>query len=145
MLVIALNGDKNVGKSQSLRWACELLLHANFTIESESYRDLENGDFRVILNGCDKKVGILTQGDYENTLNLLKKLEEDGCEICLCACTNSTEGLKEEIEKSYHPKFIHKGKAEFGSQLIENFYCAVRLIVLLEEFFNNSNNQDNDN
>lgn len=138
MKVIALEGESNVGKTQTLSLACELLLHANFEKIPNRYMDLDNGDFSVILKGYNKNIGILTQGDYLKTTDLLQDLEEKGCDICLCACTNAKDGLKEKLEEKFHPKFVLKKKDDLESQNIGNLYTAVSLIVLLEEFYNNN-------
>lgn len=138
MKVIALEGEENVGKSQTLGWVCRLLSYANFEKVPNSYMNLGNGDFRVILRGYNKNIGILTQGDYMKTLNLLKDLEENGCEICLCACTDNKQNLKEKLVKLYHPIFIHKEKGDSEVQNMDNIYTAVGLIVLLEEFYYNN-------
>lgn len=138
MIVIALEGKKNVGKTQTLKKVCDLLLHKDFVEIKDSFKDLGNEDFTIILEGFDKKIGILTQGDYMNTINLLNDLERKECDICLCACSLDKKGLKEKIDETYHPKFIYKKRNDLNSQTIENINTALRLKAYIIDICRNN-------
>jgi len=117
MKVIALKGEKDSGKSTTLKKVHELLMAAGGEQERYCYKDLEGNskDLRDVINFAGKKIGIVTQGDYgkdyeetykgENEpsrtslsvrdhLFLLIALE---CDIAICACTTG-KNIEEDIK-----------------------------------------------
>ena len=119
MKVIALKGEKDSGKSTTLKKVHKLLMAAGGEQERYCYKDLEGNskDLRDVINFAGKKIGIVTQGDYgqeeeekyKNEINLeartslsvrdhLVILEGKGCDIAICACTIDKENIEEDIK-----------------------------------------------
>lgn len=66
MKVIALKGEKDSGKTTTLKKVHELLMETGGEQETNYKVDLKgNDDFRDIINFAGKKIGIVTQGDYD--------------------------------------------------------------------------------
>lgn len=66
MKVIALKGEKDSGKSTTLKEVYKILKAAGGEKKSDCYKDLEgkSKDLRDVINFAGKKIGIVTQGDY---------------------------------------------------------------------------------
>ena len=152
MKVIALKGEKDSGKSTTLKKVHELLMAAGGEQEPDCIKNLEGApeDIRDVINFAGKKIGIVTQGDYgkdyeetykgENEpsrtslsvrdhLILLIALE---CDIAICACTtgkNIEEDIKTIIigeEKDIN--FIDKDGKIIRTIKIENKVIKTRFI-----------------
>lgn len=66
MKVIALKGEKDSGKSTTLKEVYKILKAEGGEPETNYKVDLKgNDDFRAVINFAGKKIGIVTQGDYE--------------------------------------------------------------------------------
>lgn len=135
MKVIALKGEKDSGKSTTLKKVYERLKADGGEIEPDSIKNLEGipKDFIAIINLEGKKIGIVTQGDYykkgeKNSVEEhLKWLDEDNkCDIVICAWRGMTPTSKHwniergigEILKSYtNPIYLflqNKSEAEIS-------------------------------
>lgn len=66
MKVIALKGKENSGKTTTLKKVHKFLMKTGGEQETNYKVDLKgNDDFRDIINFAGKKIGIVTQGDYD--------------------------------------------------------------------------------
>ena len=112
MDIIALTGKSSCGKSETLNIVYQFLL-------KEGYIQVQNGvhfevlgnpkqrDFIDILENGNKKVGIVTPGDYPDfsvRTNLLI-LEKAGCNIAITACTTDNQNPILQLNK-YYPNNI---------------------------------------
>lgn len=157
MKVIALKGPHNCGKTQTLTIVYFLLLKEGYKqANGNNFQYLDgNGDFRDILEFDGKKIGIVTQGDYdkenfkrknnelctdENLTALtverhLTLLGEKKCDIAICAINSDRKEIEKEIEK-FNPDPIEKANKEESPlplQRIENFQKAIEVRDKLRE------------
>lgn len=155
MKVIALKGPHDCGKTQTLTIVYFLLLKEGYKqADDNNFQYLDgNGDFRDILEFDGKKIGIVTQGDYdkenrkddelctdENLTALtveghLTLLGEKKCDIAICAINSDRQEIEKEIEK-FKPDPIEKAKKEESPlplQRIENFQKAIEVRDKLRE------------
>lgn len=121
MKVIALRGERDCGKTQTLIKVYEMMKSQGFQSLPGMYKDLGNHDFRDVLEYNGRKIGIVSQGDYArnhsngaiSVKNLLKDLEEKKkCDIAVCAC--QTGDGKTRIQKAinaYQGQYIDKQKS----------------------------------
>ena len=143
MKVIALKGEKDSGKSTTLKEVYKILKAAGGEPERYCFKDLKGNskDLRDVINFAGKKIGIVTQGDYPkgeySVVNHLAKLKDYdcncGCDIAICACTTG-KNIEETII-NYYPEatFIHKTKNENVSlRQIENTLKAMEIIQILK-------------
>lgn len=143
MKVIALKGEKDSGKSTTLKEVYKILKAAGGEPECYCFKDLKGNskDLRDVINFAGKKIGIVTQGDYPkgeySVVNHLEKLKDYdcncGCDIAICACTTG-KNIEETIINDYpEATFIHKTKNENVSlQQIENTLKAMEIIQILK-------------
>jgi len=109
MVLLALEGQPSCGKSETLNIVYQLLLHNGYTQLPNKFRDLGNlkmRDFTDILVKGNKKIGIVTQGDYVTTQdsieNHLSNLFRENCTIAICACT--TKNPKAKLQVMRYPQ-----------------------------------------
>lgn len=158
MKVIALKGPHDCGKTQTLTIVYFLLLDEGYKqAAGKNFKYLygETGDFRDILEFDGKKIGIVTQGDYDKK-NLERKddklctdenltaltveghltlLGEKKCDIAICAINSDRKDIEEEI-KIFEPDPIEKANKEESPlplQRIENFQKAIEVRDKLRE------------
>ena len=85
MKVIALEGDSNSGKTQTLNLVYTLLIQAGYTQVSGAFQDLSNNDCSDVFRGFGKTVGIVNNQEDVKTYSTLmdKKIalidSMDGC------------------------------------------------------------------
>ncbi len=101
MKVIALKGEKDSGKSTTLKKVHELLMAAGGEQEPDCIKNLEGNpeDIRDVINFAGKKIGIVTQGDYyKEEENSVKKhlvwFKDNKCDIVICAWRGMTPTSK---------------------------------------------------
>lgn len=121
MKVIALRGERDSGKTQTLIKVYEMMKSQGFQSLSGMYKDLGNHDFRDVLERNGRRIGIVSQGDYArndsngaiSVKNLLKDLEEDGgCDIAVCACQTGDGKIRiQNAINSYQGQYIDKQKS----------------------------------
>lgn len=121
MKVIALRGERDSGKTQTLIKVYEMMKSQGFQSLPGMYKDLGNHDFRDVLERNGKRIGIVSQGDYArnhsngaiSVKNLLKDLEEDGgCYIAVCACQTGDGKIRiQNAINSYQGQYIDKQKS----------------------------------
>lgn len=133
MKVIALKGEKDSGKSTTLKKVHELLMAAGGEQEPDCIKNLEGNpeDIRDVINFAGKKIGIVTQGDYyKEEENSVKKhlvwFKDNKCDIVICAWRGMTPTSKHwniereigEILKNYtNPIYLflqNKSEAEIS-------------------------------
>lgn len=95
MKVIALRGDENRGKSETLNIVYQMMLLFGYQQVPGHFNDLGNlaqKDFIDILEKKGVKVGIVTLGDYDDdkkgpwsVSTYLDYLENHGCDKAICA------------------------------------------------------------
>ena len=124
MKVIALRGERDCGKTQTLIKVYEMMKTQGFQSLSdlpEDYKDLGNNDFRDVLEYNGRRIGIVSQGDYArnhsngaiSVKNLLKDLEEKKkCDIAVCACQTGDGKIRiQKAINSYQGQYIDKQKS----------------------------------
>lgn len=133
MKVIALKGEKDSGKSTTLKKVHELLMAAGGEQEPDCIKKLggDPEDIRDVINFAGKKIGIVTQGDYyKEEENSVKKhlvwFKDNKCDIVICAWRGMTPTSKHwniereigEILKNYtNPIYLflqNKSEAEIS-------------------------------
>lgn len=148
MKVIALKGEKDSGKSTTLKEVYERLKADGGEPERYCFKDLKGNskDLRDVINFAGKKIGIVTQGDYykeeENSVKEhLKWLDKDNkCDIVICAWRGMTPTSKhwniergiEEILKSYtNPIYLFlQNKSEKADQKAEEIVEFLKKLIL---------------
>ncbi|WP_314664382.1 hypothetical protein [Prevotella aurantiaca] len=67
MKIIALKGEENSGKTTTLKKVYDLLMKMGGEQEPDCIKKLEGNpeDIRDVINFAGKKIGIVTQGDYD--------------------------------------------------------------------------------
>lgn len=146
MKVIALKGEQNSGKTTTLSLLRKIMVEkAGFTEDYGTFKDLDNGDFRVVLlfhqNGKEKKIGIVTQGDYAinyrgkevSVKSHLAYMKEQGCDVVVCACTNGKKKICDAINID-DPKYITKQRHD--NDLRKDIYdndCASQILEIVRE------------
>lgn len=138
MKVIALKGESSCGKTTTLNIVYSLLLEAECIQISGKFQDLCNNDCLDILKLGNTLIGIVTQGDYAigecSVKNHLRYLEQEKCDIAVCACTIGLSKRKiEEAIKSYpNHKFVTKTKsADISLERVENTKKALEIKKLI--------------
>lgn len=133
MKVIALKGEKDSGKSTTLKEVYERLKADGGEPERYCFKDLKGNskDLRGVINFAGKKIGIVTQGDYyKEEENSVKKhlvwFKDNKCDIVICAWRGMTPTSKHwniereigEILKNYtNPIYLflqNKSEAEIS-------------------------------
>jgi ABC-type uncharacterized transport system YnjBCD ATPase subunit len=106
MEVLALEGNSNCGKSETLNIVYQMLLSDGFTQIAGNFAVLGNPkmrDFTDVLTKENKIIGIVTQGDYvigkDSIAKHLNKLFLAGCSVAICACTNNNPKAKLQVMK----------------------------------------------
>lgn len=146
MKVIALKGEQNSGKTTTLSLLRKNMLElAVFEEDYKTFKDLDNGDFRVVFlfhqNGKGKKIGIVTQGDYAinyrgkevSVKSHLAYMEKQKCDVVVCACTNGKKKICDAIN-IYDPKYITKQRHD--NDLRKDTYdndCASQILEIVRE------------
>ena len=138
MKVIALKGEKDSGKSTTLKKVHELLMAAGGEQEPDCIKKLggDPEDIRGVINFAGKKIGIVTQGDYyKEEENSVKKhlvwFKDNKCDIVICAWRGMTPTSKHwniereigEILKKYtNPIYLflqNKSEAEISNDQLK--------------------------
>ncbi|MBV7439918.1 hypothetical protein KRX57_00620 [Weeksellaceae bacterium TAE3-ERU29] len=141
MEVIALKGEANCGKTQTLNIVYSLLLKKGCIQKPNAFKDLGSDclDAFTLEEESAFTIGIITQGDYAigdcSVKKHLEELKSLGCDIAICACTIgiSKNKIKEAIEE-YKYTYVSKGKSsQVSLQRIENFKKAIEIINLLND------------
>ena len=149
MKVIALRGENDCGKTQTLIKVYEMMKAQGFQSLTDlpvDYNDLGNNDFRDVLVYNGRRIGIVSQGDYAHNnsngaisvKNLLKDLEEDKkCDIAICACQigDGKARIQEAINSYRDHNYIDKQKSVSKiDRDLENEQFAERIFSEVLEF-----------
>ncbi|MEZ4931694.1 MAG: hypothetical protein R2788_06220 [Saprospiraceae bacterium] len=134
MRVIALKGDGNVGKSETINIVYQLLLYNGFEQVLGCFRECGNSamrDFIDVLEKDNVRVGVVSHGDYAIGKDSLKRhlaaLEYFNCNVAICACTIK-RGTIAAVEAYSERVFIEKIKSPSkGLQRVENGNKAVEI------------------
>lgn len=139
MRIIALEGQSNSGKTQTLNLVYALLLNAGYTQLLNAFLDLMNDDCLDVLQGFGKTIGIVTQGDYAigqyAVKNHLMRLKSFDCDIVICACTigRNKQKIRDAIMAYPDYRFITKSKSKSADLVrIDNFNCAIHIMSMIE-------------
>jgi hypothetical protein len=139
--IIALQGVSNVGKSETIKNAYELLrakyLNATILIE-----EIYKVDITVILIIKNVKIGIESQGDPNGRLvrESLARFVRQTCQIIICdtrkygQTVDAVNKLRQKHE--YEVVWLQQGKAEPSAQHASNLEMAKRIIREVEEIIN---------
>lgn len=140
MKVIALKGEKDSGKSTTLKEVYKILKAASGEKKSDCYKDLEgkSKDLRDVINFAGKKIGIVTQGDYGDEIEKEYKdvspielanrpalsvrhhldiLMKEGCDIAICAYRPDLPETEKFLEEYPNPIYLflqNKSEAEIS-------------------------------
>ena len=103
MKLIVLKGEPNVGKTVTINYVYNKLRGQGYIEPSiDVFKDLENGDFLMVLKKESIKLGVVSQGDYAigecSVKNHLEDLEKQNCSIVICVQTIGKD--KEKIQKA---------------------------------------------
>ena len=138
MDVIALTGKSNCGKTETLNIVYQFLLQNGYVqIQNPIFfKVLGNPvmrDFIDILEKGNRKVGIVTVGDYViGNISIQKNLaylDAAGCNIAITACT--TKNPKAEFQVKFYPNSTLISKIstnELSKERIENYFYAQKII-----------------
>jgi hypothetical protein len=95
MKIIALRGGMDTGKSHTINIIYQFFLRDNWKQIPEYFLEVGNPqfeDFMDILTKDEIRIGFVGMGDYQRTQaslsNLIKELENKGCNTVICACRN---------------------------------------------------------
>jgi hypothetical protein len=120
MDVIALRGQKNNGKSETINIVYQYLLLFGYRQVPGHFRILGNAANRDFFDVLEKKndlIGIFSMGDYstgpDSVANLLYALFQVGCKKAVCACTIQVG--TEKAVRAYSHIFINKKVAGVNS------------------------------
>lgn len=139
MKVIALKGEKDSGKSTTLKKVSEFLMKAGGEQETNYKVNLKgNDDFRDVINFAGKRIGIVTQGDYGDEIEKdykgvipselekrpalsvrdhLKILKKKKCDIAICAYRPDLPETEKFLEEYPNPIYLflqNKSEAEIS-------------------------------
>lgn len=144
MQVIALKGRRNCGKSHTLNIVYQLLLNDGYTQVAGHFKELgeqKQEDFLDILEKDGQRIGFATMGDYsednkekvdDSIKELLKTLENAGCEVAICACSTHIKGTLQEIEAYPNHIIINKKLTSIKSEYrIKNGEDARKFFALI--------------
>jgi len=112
--ILALQGDKDSGKSTTIGRLYGMLVKSNYSVimNRRTYKGKPSHDFVVILERNGIKIGITTYGDTPYLI--LKKLNiliDADCLIIVCACHEAGETVQVLINiDGYSVQFIPKTK-----------------------------------
>lgn len=130
MDIIALRGNQNQGKSETLNIVYQLMLLFGYTQVSGHFRGLgnpANKDCIDILEKRGARIGIALMGDYERQLSanitpagdtvqdLLTYLQVNGCTKAICACNNSL-GHAISFIQTFNHTFVNKTVTALASE-----------------------------
>jgi hypothetical protein len=138
MEVIALEGDPNIGKSETINIVYQLMLWHGYTQVHGHFKVLGNStmrDFIDVLEKDGQKTGIVSQGDFQRGPDSLKKhllaLQLAGCVKAVCACTTKPGTLAAVRSYPMH-HFVNKvSTPSLALQRIDNGKYASSLFVLI--------------
>lgn len=135
MKVVALRGPQNMGKSHTLNVAYQFLLRDGYLQVPGHFRSLGNPTQEDILDILEKdgqKIGHCDMGDYQrgsdSLTNLLKYLEDNGCDVAICSCQDKL-GIVKAVSSYKNYVFISKtpSKGDFDNRIV-NGIDAERLV-----------------
>lgn len=135
MEILALEGNPNCGKSETLNIVYQLLLLNGYTQVPGFFAVLGNPkmrDFIDVLAKDNKIIGIVTQGDYvtgtDAIKNHLNKLSLAKCSIAICACTNKNPKAKLQVTNyTPHTFFMQTGTSVKSLERIMNNTTAQQI------------------
>jgi hypothetical protein len=134
--VIGLRGKGNVGKSQTVKMAYDLLksMHKNV---KEEYKIQTDIDVRVVLTIGTKKIGIESQGDPGSRLkDSLLLFVEVGCQVIVCATRTrgQTVNAVEELQPDYEVLWLKQAVcSSMQEQQAINTAMAQRIVGEVEK------------
>ena len=140
MKVIALKGEKDSGKSTTLKEVYERLKEDGGEQEPDCIKKLggDPEDIRDVINFAGKKIGIVTQGDYGDEIEKEYKdvspielanrpalsvrhhldiLMKEGCDIAICAYRPDLPETEKFLEEYPNPIYLflqNKSEAEIS-------------------------------
>lgn len=130
MKIIALQGKRNKGKSETLNIVYQFMLLFGYTQVPGHFRELGNPiqkDFTDILEKKGMRIGIATLGDYDDyksdsdalpgdiIQDLITHLQSHGCKKVICAC-NIKLAKAIAFIKSYQHHFVKKTETSVKSE-----------------------------
>lgn len=127
MDVIALLGDSDNGKSETINTLYQLMLLFGYVQVPGHFRRLGNAvqkDFIDVLERKGKRIGLVSMGDYappnNNSLpNHLVTLQNAGCKKAVCACSTKPGTIASSIT-NFSPLFVNKTVCPESEHRIRN-------------------------
>lgn len=138
MEVIALRGNSNTGKSETVNIVYQYLMLFGYAQVPGHFRGpLGNPVMRDFIDVVEKKgvlIGIVTQGDYaigpESVKTHLAALQAAGCVKAVCACTTKPGTIN--AVKAYPHVFVDKTIATSPAQeRVVNAFDAEKIYKLI--------------
>jgi ABC-type multidrug transport system ATPase subunit len=121
MELIVLRGERNVGKTHTINIVYQRLLQDGYEPVEGHFLVLNDAsDFRDILQKGDKRIGIVSMGDYGiggcSVKAHLQYFASQNCQKAITACT--TEGTTKKIEavEKFSLRELH-GETKISSTL----------------------------
>ena len=142
MDIIALRGNSDVGKSETLNIVYQFMLLFGYIQAPPGprhFRILGNRiqkDFIDILEKKGRRIGIATMGDYargpESVANLLSYLDGQHCDKAICACNITLPGTVNAVTAYLNHQILDKTvTAVAAEQRIRNGEDAERIYRLI--------------
>lgn len=144
--VIALRGEPNCGKTETLNIVRQKMLQQESQSVERMFQDLGNNDFLAILEFKRTKIGIVSQGDYDRShgeaISVKKHLEDlksKGAQIAICACTTgpTKNNIQKAIDRYEDSEYIDKQKSTVGQEKQDNEAFAKQIMDRLEQLITN--------
>lgn len=133
--IIALFGVANVGKTQTIKKAYELLISKYPNATKEIIRN--NYDIQVIVTINGVKIGIESQGDPNSRLfDSIKLFVKVGCQVIICATRTKGATVKAVIDQKPEYNVVwykQKIDREEATQKQSNLNMAETLIAETEK------------
>lgn len=142
-IVFVLKGVANVGKSQTIKKAYELIIEKYPNTETEEVSNYPNIEIRAIITINDIKIGIESQGDPNGRLiNSLSLFTKKKCQIIICA--TRTRGATVNAVKNLQPGYTivwinrERGIVDKEMQTKSNENMAVSLVSKIEDYIDSN-------
>jgi hypothetical protein len=135
MVIIAVRGDADTGKTLSIRRAFEILLHENPDASYTHFRGWKEVSTTITINGV--RIGIESKGDLEKFLKKAFGEFADTCKIIVCACHKSGKTMRAVVDfASSHGHSViwleKSASARADAQDADNEAMAVRIVAAVQ-------------
>ena len=142
MKLIVLKGEPDAGKTVTINYVYNKLRGQGYIESSKNvFKDLENGDFLMVLEKENVKLGVISQGDYAkgdcSVKKHLESLENQSCSIVICAQTigENKEKIQKAIDKYSQKEIVTISKIQdYKKRAQEINGKVIEILKYLEEY-----------